>query len=255
MFFVPRGRDFPAQTIIDRQGGLREPTILGIQSVIMRARVLRKLLALEVSAAARHDAQQEVGDVRSGLLSIKTPDAVSAGMVEQIDLSDVVLASEFRRVRAIHLREIVQQLVRVVDLFFGPWEYAQAPLIRANAGNAFRGGIDCKYAPRTGRPDRERTQASGPLDPAFRLARPESEARVVKPYLIDHCGSEGLCVAKIELLSAGGHNGGESGQIAAPERVDEVGVIEEIVARNHAPRRVGIGSVAPSVVAGCGLKF
>src|SRR6266571_2533511 len=199
--------------------------------------------------------QQQVGDVRSGLLSIKTPDAVSAGMVEQIDLSDVVLASEFRGVRSIHLREIVQQLVRVVDLFFGPWEHAQAPLIRANAGNAFRGGIDCKYAPRTGRPDRERTQASRPLDPAFRLARPESEARVVKPYLIDHCGSEGLCVAKIELLSAGGHDGGESGQIAAPERVDEVGVIEEIVARNHAPRRVGIGSVAPSVVAGCGLKF
>jgi hypothetical protein len=113
VFFRPGCDAIPAKAVVEGQVGTKAPAILRERAYIFVARVIRVELALVVLAGR---ADEEVGEVDTGLGSREDKAAVELRNGMGIDLVGMKLRAELEGVIAEHLGECVGDLVGVVGL-------------------------------------------------------------------------------------------------------------------------------------------
>ena len=113
MGFPPGGGKLPAQAIGQRQVGPEAPAVLAIHAEIPPASVHGDLGPLLVVGRSP---DQEVGKVDPGFSTIKAEGPVLGAELIVRDLVIMIIGAEFQSVRPNHFREIVKDLIGVVDV-------------------------------------------------------------------------------------------------------------------------------------------
>ena len=249
VLLVPRLDAIPAQAVIQREAAIDAPAILAVKTGVFVAAVEGLKLALVVLA---WHSQQEIREIRSGFGAEEKKATVELRDGIDVDLIVVKFAAEFQRVRADHLRKIVEPLECVSNLMQLVGVGADREAVEADTFDAFGFWRERDDARRAGAGDealrREaRADAADGFTEVVRIAQ-EAEAEFV-----DGAAAKIFGVTEAQQLSAAEIVGAEAGHVRAALR-DGIRivlrpVVEEIVGGKKSAARVCVETIGAFVIA------
>src|SRR5881396_1386293 len=236
MSFPPRSGKLPAQTKSKGQVRPVAPTVLAVHTEIAPARVHGDLGPLRVVARSP---DEEVGEVVPRFRTRKTEGPVLGAKLKVRDLVIFVIGAELQGMRSNHFREVVKNLVGIIDVTVVVSSDADAERVETDWLNPF-------WTPRND--SCESLRAERGTQTTHRLARGIGIADVIHPKLVDGGRAEGLGITKVELLRSANGRVTEARYVAGRIRIQVIVIVPEVVTRNHSHTRIGIDAPAPLVV-------
>ena len=198
VFLVPRFDPVPTQTVIECEVGPQPPTVLRVKAEIFVASVKGLELALVVLGGS---AEQEVGEIGSGLAAEKKEAAVELSNGMSVDLVVVKFAADLNGMSARDFGKVVEPLVSVVGLLQFIRVGSDGVVIEDDVLHALRLRRERHDAWSIGS-DLETLRCQADTESALRTAQIVGIAQVTEAEFVDRSPTQRPGVAQVQQLGA-----------------------------------------------------